>query len=154
NYDLQLGLGALQQRYGAAQEAQGTYRAVVERDPTGPHGVIARDRLATIAASARRYDEALPLLAESLKINPRDTDALTLRGNIALERRDAATAVADLRAVLREHPDSIPVLRTLARAHLANGEPALAEEKLRAALTEAPGSLEVRTDLAELMLQT
>jgi tetratricopeptide (TPR) repeat protein len=153
NYELQLGLGNLQQRAGATQDAVATYRAIITQDPDGPKGFAARDRIAAIDAAAGRYDSALALIAEALKNNPRDNDALILRGNIALERGDAAGAIADLRAVLREQPTAIPVLRTLARAHLVNHEPTLAEENLRAALTAAPGDLEVRLDLAQLLLQ-
>jgi tetratricopeptide (TPR) repeat protein len=53
--------------------------------------------------------------------------------------------------VLREQPGALPILRTLARAHLANDEPALAEESLRIALTSAPHDLGVSLDLGELL---
>jgi uncharacterized protein (TIGR02996 family) len=154
NLDLQLGLGALQQRAATTQDAVATYRAIIAKDANGAKGVVARDRLAAIDTVAGHYTEALPLLAEALKINPRDNDALTMRGNIELERGDVGGAIADLRAVLRDQPSAIPVLRSLARAHLANHDPALAEENLRTALVAAPGDLGVRVDLGELLSAT
>jgi Flp pilus assembly protein TadD len=77
-----------------------------------------------------------------------------LRGNIALERHDPVAAIADLRAVLRDQPKAVPVLRALARAYLANGEPALAEESLHGAMDANAADLGVRMDLAELYAQT
>ncbi|MBV8306071.1 MAG: tetratricopeptide repeat protein [Gammaproteobacteria bacterium] len=154
NLDLQLGLAALQQRAGATQEAAATYRTIIAKDPNGAKGVTARDLMAAMEATAGRPEEALPLLAEVLKHNPRDLDALTLRGNIELQLGEDADAIADLRAVLREQPTAIPILRCLARAHLANDEPALAEESLRTALAAAPHDLGVRVDLGELLTRT
>src|SRR5699024_9949574 len=113
-------------------------------------GLTARNRLASIAVGRGKFDEALNLVAVTLKKNPRDNDALIIRGNIALERNDAAAAIADLRAVLRDQPSAGGVLRTLARAHLKNGEPALAEEALRQALEVGPSDVAVRIEFAQL----
>jgi tetratricopeptide (TPR) repeat protein len=154
NLDLQLGLAAMQQSSGATAEALATYRSIVARDPAGPKGISARDRIAAVAASEGRLSDALPLLAEALRYNPRDNDALILRGNIELERGDAAAAIADLRAVLREKPTAIPVARSLARAHLANHESSLAEQCLRTALASAPQDVGLRIDLARLLRRT
>ena len=101
-----------------------------------------------------RYADAKPLLAEALKDNPRDNDALTLRANISLKEGEPVAAIDDLRAVLRDQPGSVPIMRTLARAHLANNDPALAEENLRSALAAAPRDLYVRVDLGELLTRT
>jgi len=154
NLDLQLGLAGLQQRTAATEAAIATYRGIVAQDAGGAQGIVARDRLAAILAASQRYAEALTLLAEALKYNPRDGDALTLRGNTELRQGDAEAAIADFRAVLRDHPRTVPVVRALARAYLANRQPTLAEESLRSALTEAPRDVELRVDLAELLLRT
>jgi tetratricopeptide (TPR) repeat protein len=154
NYELQLGLGALQQRAGATQDAVSTFRAIIAQDRDGPAGVGARDRIAALDTASGNQREALELIREALERNPRDTDALTLRGNIRLEQGDALGAIADLRAVLREQPTAVPILRALARAHLANHEPALAEENLRNALATSPADVATRVDLAQLLART
>lgn len=153
DYDLRLGFGSLEQRFGATQNAIATYRSVMAQDHTGPHGLAARNRLAALEVAAGQYEQALTLVSEVLQNNPRDLDALTIRGNLQLQRGNVAGAIADLRAVLREQPTSIPVLRSLARAHLANGDPALAEESLRSALDASPTDTAVRVELAQLYLQ-
>ena len=94
------------------------------------------------------------LLNEVLKANPRDNDALVVRGDLLLGNGDAKGAIADLRAVLRDQPNSLAIMRVLARAHVLNGEPALAEETLRHAMEVNGRDPGVRLDLADLLLQT
>jgi tetratricopeptide (TPR) repeat protein len=151
DYVLQIALGELQQRAGEMPQAVGTYRAIVARDPRGPEGVAARDRLAALDVLGGHFDDARPLLAQALQDNPHDDDALTMRANLALRDGDPVSAIADLRAVLRDQPQSLSILRSLARAQLANHSPVLAEENLRTALAIAPQDVGVRTDLGELL---
>ena len=154
NHELQFGLGALQQRTNHLDDALATYGRIVAADKDGVQGLSARMRIAAIDVAAKRYDAASKLVAEVLAKNPQDNDALILRGNIAMERNDPAAAVADLRAVLRDQPRSVGLLRTLARAHLANGENGLAEDTLRTAMEVAPTDVLVRIELAQLLMQT
>jgi tetratricopeptide (TPR) repeat protein len=154
NYDLQLNLAALQQRAGRSQDAVATYRALIAADPRGAKASAARDRIAAITAVAGDYAEALRGLNEALSVNPRDSDALTLRGNILLKQGNPVAAIADLRSVLHDQPGSVAVLRVLARAHLANDEPVLAEESLRIAIENSPHDLGVSVDLGELLMRT
>lgn len=154
DYDLQLALGALEQKAGETAQAVATYRSVIAQDPKGPKGVAARDRIAALDVLAGRYADARPLLAEALASSPHDDDALVLRANLALRDGDAVGAIADLRAVLRDQPGAVPILRSLARAHLANRSPVLAEENLRTALAAAPNDVDVQVDLGELLTRT
>ncbi len=153
NYDLRLGLGALQQRNGKNAEAMTVYKEVVDKAGTKPPGLIARNRLAAMYAAERKNDEARKLVQEVLAENPRDNDALLLRGNLAMQGNDPAAAIGDLRAVLRDQPEAVPVLRALARAHVANHEPALAEETLQRAVALSPGDADVRVELAQMLAQ-
>jgi tetratricopeptide (TPR) repeat protein len=152
--DLQLGLGALQQRDGNLAGALKTYRHVVAEASERPQGLEARDHLAAILAQQGHLDEALPLVSDVLHRNPRDSDALMIRGNIALARNDPAAAISDLRAVLRDQPRSVAVMHALARAHLLNGEPALAEETLHSAIDAAPKDTSLKIELARLLSQS
>ena len=76
-----------------------------------------------------------------------------LRARLALAQNDPKTAIGDLRSVLRDEPNAIPVMLLLARAHLANGEPALAEETLRRAVDANPKDVAVRIDLAQTLVE-
>jgi tetratricopeptide (TPR) repeat protein len=154
NYQLQFGLGELQMRSNHLDEAVATYKRIIASDKDGVQGLQARLRIAAINVTARHLDEASKLVAEVLQKNPQDNDALILRGNIALEQKDAPSAIADLRAVLRDQPRSVGLMRTLARAYTTNGDAALAEDSLRSAMEIAPHDIPVKLDLAQLLRES
>ena len=154
NQELKLGLGGLFQRVKADADALAVYREIVNTWGNSPAALIARNRIASIQVAARQYDAGRATVDETLKLNPRDNDALTLRAGLALERHEAAAAIADLRSVLRENPQSVSIRRTLARAHIENQEPVLAEDVLREAMQIDPHDRELRLDLAQLLSQT
>jgi len=153
NMDLYLALADLQERSGEYGAASDTYHDLVRRGGTSPNGLTARDRLAVMAVRQSQYDDALKLIREVLDKNPLDSDALTLRGEIFLQRGDPAAAIGDLRAVLRDAPTTVPLETLLARAYLANDEPTLAEEALRTAMNIDLKDASVRTQLAVVLLK-
>jgi len=147
---------ALAKFYESTQKpetAEKIYRDVMSSEGLDAAGLTARDRLADLQAKRNDIPGAEKLIAEVLAKSPRDSDALILRGNIALLQKDPKVTIADMRAVLRDQPNSIPVLRTLAHAHFANGEPAIAEETMRRAVEADPKDARVRLDLAQLLVQ-
>jgi len=152
--DLRLGLGALLQRTGATAEAIEAYQEVIERDGTAPKALTARNRVAALQLADGHVEQARKLIAEVLESNPRDDDALILRSTVELQQHDAAGAISDLRAVLRNQPRSVALQRSLASAYLSNKQPSLAEETLRAAQQIAPNDAGVRIELAQLLSQT
>ena len=154
DYDLRLMLGELLQRSRSFPQAIDVYNEIIQRDADGPKGLVARDRLADIAIAQGREADARKLVDEVLSKNAHDPDALTRRAEMELAKSDAAAAIGDLRAVLRDRPRSVPLQTLLARAYWLNGEPALSEQTLHAALDIAPNSVAVNEDLAKLLLET
>ena len=154
DHDLRLGLGELLERSGKPKEALAAYQEVIRRAGTEPKGLIARNRIAAHAVAQGRYDDARKLVNQVLQKNPRDTDALALRGQIALAHNDPPAAIADFRAVIKDQPRAVGIQQFLAQAFIANGEPALAEESLHAAIESSPTDTSLRLELAKLMLQT
>jgi tetratricopeptide (TPR) repeat protein len=100
---------------------------------------------------ANRSAEAEPLIATVLDENPRDNDALVLRATLALAANRVDDAITDLRAVIRDQPESSPLLRTLARAHAQNNEPDLARENYRRAIEVDPANSGVRIEFADYL---
>jgi len=152
--ELQIGLAEFYALHGKAAQATEVYRKVIDKDGTGPQGLIARNRLAASALQAKDLDTAAKLLNEVLAENPQDNDALGLRAEIALSRGDAPSAITDLRALLRDKPESVPVQRALARAYLLNKDTALAEQTLKAALERAPADAKLQVDAAQMLLES
>ncbi len=154
NDQLKLALADYQQGQDKPDQAESTYRAVIAHAGTGPAGLTARDRLAVLLLKGNKPEQAQSLLQEVLQENPRDNDALVIRANMALSRGDVDAAITDLRTVQHDQPNSAPILRTLAQAHLQNHEPALAEEALRSAVQANLADVDARFELALVLQQT
>ncbi len=152
-YDLRFALGTVYAGSGDLAKARAVYESVIKDDDIGPSGLQARTRLAAIALSEKKPDLADQLVAEVLKENSRDSEALTLRGQIAMSRQDYATAIGDFRAILKEHPENMRVQRMLARAHFLNKEPELARDILKKAIEAAPQDLDLRSDYVQMLAQ-
>jgi tetratricopeptide (TPR) repeat protein len=134
-------------------KAKGVFTDVIAKEKLNAPGLTARDRLAALRLEENDIPGALALANEVLAKSPRDDDALLIRGSIALASKDPRAAIADLRAVLRDQPNAPGVLRSLARAHLANGEPAVAEETMRRAVEANPKDPVLQLEFAQLLAQ-
>lgn len=154
NADLQIALAEFQEAGRDVAKAEATYRAVIKSQGTKAAGLTARNRLAALLVKRNDVPAAEALVAEVLKENPRDNDALVLRAGIAMSRNQAGAAITDLRAVVRDQPNSSPLLRALAKAHLQNGDMELGEETLRQALAANPADIAGRLELASLLAGT
>jgi tetratricopeptide (TPR) repeat protein len=151
--EMKFALAKFYERNSQPDRAEGIYQQVIDAEKLDAAGLSARDRLAVLRGERNDTAGAEKLIAEVLAKSPRDENALILRGNIALSKKDPKAAIADLRTVLRDQPNAVGVLRTLARAHLINGEPAIAEETMRRAVESNPKDVSLRLDLAQLLAQ-
>jgi Tfp pilus assembly protein PilF len=137
-YDLRFGLASLLLNARRGDDAAKVYEEIARLDRSGAKGLQARGALVRLHAAEGRDAEAAKLVAAILEENPRDNTALLYRAQQRLQAGDATAAIADLRAVLRDQPDSTELNALLARAHLANKEPELAEEALARAVDAHP----------------
>jgi tetratricopeptide (TPR) repeat protein len=151
NAELKIAQGQLLESLGQADKAEAAYRSVIATEKLKPQGLVARNRLAALLVRRADLPAAEKLVAEVLAESARDNDALILRAGIAMTRGETSAAITDLRAVLRDQPTATPIMRSLARAHLQDGDAALAEEVLRGAVQTNPGDLDTRFDLAGLL---
>ena len=153
DYEMKFALASFYQEGKEPAKAEAVYKEVIAKEKFKPPGLSARDRLAAMRLQENDVPGALALANEVLAQSPRDDDALLIRGSIALATKDPRSAIADLRAVLRDQPNATGVLRSLARAHLANGEPAVAEETLRHAVEANPTNPVLQLEFAQLLAQ-
>lgn len=150
--DLRLGLARLYENDNKLDEAKKVYEAMVALYGEEPAGLTARNRLTTHAAAAGDMDEARKLNDEVLVKNPKDNEALLLKGRMALQQSDFETAVASFRSVLKEQPDSVPVLHLLAETQLRKGDTELAGDNLRRAVEVAPQNPDARIKFARYLI--
>ena len=155
NFELRSALAKLYEAANKPEEAKATYQAIIddESEPNSPQALASKTRKAMLMAKTGDKAGATTLVAEVLKENPRDQDALVLRGSLALDGGDASAAISDYRAALKDSPNNPDISRLLARAHQANKEPQLAIDTLLKAAEANPAALQLRGDLANLYSQ-
>ena len=147
---------ALGKVYEAAQrldDANTLYEEIAAAAEEGPDFLAARSRIALVAARQGDLDKASTIADEVLVENPRDPEALILRGTLRLNGGDAAGAIADFRTVMRDDPAKTNVIRLLARAHLANKEQELARDVLKRGIEGQPKSRHPQPRARQLVFQ-
>ncbi len=150
--DLRFALVKLYLANEQRDEAVKALEDVIKQQGTDPAGLRARVILARLLAAADMGDERVPeLIAEVLKENPGDNDALLVKGKLAAYQKNFAEAIGDFRSVLKDQPDSEEVLLLLSAAHLANGEKELAVDTLKSGVEINPGSVALHLRLANLL---
>jgi tetratricopeptide (TPR) repeat protein len=152
NDTLRLALGQFLVQINAIDKAEALFRSVIAHAGTKPSGLAARDQLAALRLGQSDIKGATDLIAEVIRENPRDNDALILRSDISMTSGNTSDAITDLRSVLRDQPTAIGIMRQLARAYLQNGEAGQADQILRSALQIAPKDPDCRLQLAQLLL--
>jgi len=152
--ELQLAIGRFYEANRRFESAIKTYAVVVKSADDRPQGVTARTRLASMSIRDGKLDDASGFLEEALKMSPRDTEALSLRGDLALRRGNPSAAIIDLRAAQGMQPDSVQIGTALARAYVQSGSKDLAEQTLRGLVQANPGDLEARLALSQFLLES
>ncbi len=152
-YALRFKLAALQMGKKDLAAAEATLNKVVELDKLGASGIKARNALARLYASTKRVDQAKELIKIVLEENPRDAEALTLRGQFALADKKIPDAIADFRAALVGQPENIKLLKLLSSAQIANNDAELALENLQKIVSIAPSDIEARLRVVELLFR-
>ncbi len=147
---IRFALGTLYERQQQPAKAQAVYEEVRKAFAGSPEGLDAQVRLAGLDWAAGRTDKAEQALQAILKDNPLSSDALLLRGKIALQRGNGKAAAQDFRSVLKDSAEAADVHRLLGRAHLLNGDVVLARESLEKAAALSPSLTDAQVLLVGL----
>jgi predicted Zn-dependent protease len=145
--ELGLALARLLADTGDVGGAEAAYRTVVADSHVDKLVSDAQVGLASLLMRSGRLPDAKATLAQILKIEPTNGRALGLRGQIALAESDAGAAISDLRAALRDDPNSATLQKLLASAYRANAQPLLAKETLMNAVQQNPADATLRKEL-------
>lgn len=141
NFKFRNTLARLYSASGSMDKAKDLYLAVINADPLGAQAIDSRDKLIAIALSEKDRPEAERLLAEIFDIEPENVNALITRARFHLADQDITAAIADLRAVLKNSPDSIEALGLLGAAHERSGAPDLALDNYQQLIQLEPENL-------------
>lgn len=134
-------------------EAEQVYREFIAGNEASPDAVKARDLLAEFLARQGRAAESEALVDEVLKGRPQDSEALLLKGRLALAKKNAQDAIAAFRTILKDQPDSTEVLTLLASAFQLDGKPALVRENLEKAVRTQPADIGLRRNLVQFLVR-
>ncbi len=127
---------------GAGHEAPAT--AVTRVDPKDVIQVFNRLRRANGAVRDRRFAEALPILRDVLRDDPRNAFAQLVLGSAYMGLRDFPRAIAQFKAYLELVPTSSYAHLWLAICHVNTGERAQALREAEAALALDPKFTDAR----------
>lgn len=153
DYELRFKLVDLQFAQKQLDKAEETLKEIVTLDKIGPQALKARNRLARLYAGTKRIDQAKEMIKEVIKENPRDVDALTMRGEFSLSEKKLPEAIGDFRAILVDQPQNTQVLKLLSAAHLMNKDEGLARENMEKIIEINPKDEAARLDLVNIMMQ-
>lgn len=153
-YDLRFMLAELQLTQKQTDKAEETLKTIADLDKLGPQSIKARNKLARLYVINKRTDEAKALIAKIIEENPRDSDALSLRGEFALAEHQLPEAIGDFRAVLVDQPQNIRILKLLSRTYILNNDRVLARENMEKVVEIAPADEAAQIELASLLQQS
>jgi tetratricopeptide (TPR) repeat protein len=152
-HGLRFALARIHEAGKKSDEVKRVYTEIIDIDRLGRDGLRARSRLAALSFVENKPEEGDRLIAEVLKENSRDIEALMLRATRALVNKDTATAVADARTVLKDEPSRVEAALLLADAHVTNRENQLATEVLQSAIEASPRDARPRLALVKVLAQ-
>ena len=128
NNELKFALAGLYQSQNNRKAAETIFRSIIEKSGNSPDGIKARGLLAAALLAGGDKIAAKTLIDEVLAKDQRNEQGLLLKASMAIDERQYDQAIADLRSILRDVPNSARALLMLAKAHEMAGSPELAQE--------------------------
>jgi len=144
------GLYVAQKKY---PEALQVYKELAAADALGEGGLAAKVWQAKIALIQEDSKLSQQLLDEVLVTDVNNVNALLLRADIRLSKKEIDGAITDLRIVLRDKPNSENAILLMAQAHSLKGELEVAESYWRKVLEINPGNVVAIVPLNSRLLQ-
>lgn len=139
-FNYQVALGDLDFNSGRTEDAIAILKKIVSAPDTPEHALAAQSKLADFYFRKRDFLVAEELLGTILKTDPRNTNALRLRGAIGVEKGRFESAIADIREALNAQPKSPELLLLLGLAYERAGKTELAERQYADAHKYASGN--------------
>jgi len=129
------------------------YREGAEQE--SEHKSEYQNRMAEALAVQGKRQEAMQLVEAVLKAEPKNSQALSIRGALQLQSGDRTqidAAIADFQAAMSQAPENIVMRFNLGEAYLAKGEPERAITQFQEAIKLRPDYLPPKYSLARTYL--
>ncbi len=128
NNDLKFALAAMHQSQNDRKGAESVLRSIIDKEGDSQDAIKARGQLAAMLLAGGDKKGASPLIEQMLAKDQRNEQGLLLKASIAMDDRHLDQAIADLRTILKDVPNSARALLMLGKAHELAGSPELAQE--------------------------
>ena len=128
NNELKFALASLHQSQNDGKAAEAVFRTVIDKAGDSPDVVRAKGQLAGMLLATGDKPGAQKLVQEVLAKDQRNEQGLLLKAGMAMDDRKLDDAIADLRTILRDVPNSARTLLLLAKVHELAGSTELAQE--------------------------
>jgi cellulose synthase operon protein C len=129
-------LAAFDHAHGREAEAIAALEAMIAGPDAGAASA-ARLMLTRMRLAVRDVEGARRLIEAVLAADAKNTEALAIRADLALDEGRIEAAQTDLRIALTENPDNPMLLTLSARGHLLAGDRTLADQALASAMQAA-----------------
>jgi len=132
------------------EKAQKLFEEGIQKDPKRKNQI--RMRLMLVKVAQNRFDEAMAIVAEVLKDEPNNNDALQARSALALQAGDdkqRQQAMSDLQTLSSRLPQNAVVRFNLGRAYAQKGEWEAARVQYQEAVKNRPDFLPAHLGLAQ-----
>ncbi len=151
---LKFGLANLYLARNLTERAEQVLSEIASADSSAIQVIKARNKLARLYAGTGRARQAADLLESVLQSDPKENEALLLRGELAFTANRFADAIRDFREILTTRPSDPGVLRLLAAAYKQNQNPVAAMGAIIKVIQLLPQDENARLELAELLANT
>lgn len=153
NEQLNFALVRMLQAQAEPQAAEAQLQAIIQRSGNGIDAINAKALLAGMWLAKGDKAAAQSLIREVLAGDQRNEEGLLLKAKLALDERQIDQAVADLRTILRDSPNSPRALLLQAKAHELNGAFALAQASYLRAYEAAKTQVQFGLAYSEFLLR-
>ncbi len=137
NVELQFALAGYLREENDLAGADAVYQALAARKGDSKTILRARNEIATLRLIEGKKDEAAAIVDEILGADKANTEALVTRAGLKIDAGAYDDAIADLRAVLVDKPDSAPAKMLMATAFEKKGDVEFASSQLAQAVEDA-----------------
>lgn len=130
------------------------YQEGMKRNPKDKH--LYQKRMIEVMVKQNKKDEAQQLVADILKEDPKDAEAIAIRASLSLltgTREQLQSAISDLQSVVSRMPENPVVRYNLGKALLAQGNVQAARIQFEEAIKIRPDYVLPRITLSQVYLQ-